>query len=408
MVSEKQSVIVIGAGQAGLECAVSLRKEGYEGAITMIGEESHPPYQRPPLSKAYLLGETDAARLELRGGDFYGANQITLVTGRTIKGIDREAKTVTDDQQTVYNYSDLVIATGARVRKLPIEGAELDGVFYLRTLDDVDAIEKYLPGVKNVAVIGAGFIGLEFAAVARKQEKNVTIIEAADRVMGRAVTEDISQYYEELHRRHGCTVMTGAGVSGLEGENGKLTGVSMVNGEKIAAELALVGIGVIANTEVAAEAGIECRNGIVVDANGRTNDEHIYAAGDCALYDHPFAGEPVRLESVQNAVDQAKAVAAAICGKPHTYDAVPWFWSDQYDIKLQMVGLSAGTDEHVVRGSVEDDKYSIFHFRDGVLRSVDSINSAGDHVVARRLLTMGKTITPEQAADVDLKLKSLL
>lgn len=409
MAGENQSgVVIIGAGQAALECAASLRKEGYEGEITMIGEESHPPYQRPPLSKAYLLGEMDAGRLELRGGDFYGNNNINLITDRQAVAIDRDAQTVRDNEGEIYHYADLVIATGARVRKLPVPGADLGGVFYLRTLKDVDAIEKYLVGVENVAVIGAGFIGLEFAAVARKQGKNVTIIEAADRVMGRAVTEDISRYYEGLHRRHDATVLTGTGVSELVGEGGKLTGVKLANGDVVAAELALVGIGVIANTEVAAEAGIECGNGIIVGENGHTNDAHIYAAGDCALYHHPFADEPVRLESVQNAIDQAKSVAASICGKPQAYDAVPWFWSDQYDIKLQIAGLSAGTDTHVVRGNMDEDKFSIFHFRNGVLRAVDSINSAGDHMVARRLLAAGKPITPEQAADTSLVLKTLL
>ncbi|MCO6185451.1 FAD-dependent oxidoreductase [Rhizobium sp. L1K21] len=404
----RSDVLIIGAGQAALECAASLRKNGYEGTITLIGEEVHPPYQRPPLSKAYLLGEMDAARLELRGRDFYTNGAITLLTGRQAVAIDRTAKTVKDDQGTVYHYGDLVLATGARVRKLPVPGADLAGVFYLRTLTDIDLIGPSLAQAQNVAVIGAGFIGLEFAAVARKQGKNVTIIEAADRVMGRAVTEDISRYFEGLHRKHGSTVLTGTGVSGLVGQNDKLQGVTLANGEVIATDLALVGIGVIANCELAVEAGLDCGNGIVVDEHGLTSDPHIYAAGDCVLYHHPFAGEPVRLESVQNAIDQAKSVAAAISGTPQPYHAVPWFWSDQFDIKLQIAGLSTGTDTHVVRGNVDEDKFSIFHFRNGDLRAVDSINSAGDHMVARRLLASGKPITPEQAGDPNLVLKTLL
>jgi 3-phenylpropionate/trans-cinnamate dioxygenase ferredoxin reductase subunit len=347
----------------------------------------------------------DAERLSFRNADFFENNNIVVKTGTRAVSLDRDAKVLTDDRGEAHAYDDLLLATGARVRKLPVPGADLSGVFYLRDMDDVNAIEKSLPDAENVVVIGAGFIGLEFAAVARKQGKTVTVVEAAPRVMGRAVTEEISSFYEDLHREHGATVLTGAGVSELEGEGGKLTGVKLASGETVKAELAVVGIGVIANTEMAAEAGIECANGIVVDENGRTNDAHVYAAGDVAVYNHPFAGEPIRLESVQNAIDQAQGVAQAICGEAKTYNSIPWFWSDQYDVKLQMVGLTAGTDTHIVRGSKADKHFSIFHFRDGQLRSVDSINAAGDHMVARKLLSLNIPLTPEQAGDESFSLK---
>jgi 3-phenylpropionate/trans-cinnamate dioxygenase ferredoxin reductase component len=401
-------VVIIGAGQAALECAASLRKGGYAGSIVMLGEEPHLPYQRPPLSKAYLLGDMDAPRLLFRNLDYFEANNIVLTTSAHVDEIDRESLTVTDEQGLVYHYTDLVIATGARVRPLPVQGSDLAGVYYLRTLDDVDRIEAAMAGVQNVAVIGAGFIGLEFAAVANKLGKTVTVIEAADRVMGRAVSEEISRYFEELHRSHGVTVMTGTGVAALEGVNGKLDGVLLANGDVVKTELALVGIGVIPNTELAQASGLECNNGIVVDELGRTSDPNIYAAGDCVVYAHPFAGVPVRLESVQNAIDQAKAVASAICGMPTAYHAIPWFWSDQYDIKLQMAGLTMGTDTHILRGSMADNKFSIFHFRDGVLRGVDSVNKAADHVMARKLLAAGISPTLEQAADDGFALKSLV
>lgn len=401
-------VVIIGAGQAALECAASLRKGGYAGSIVMLGEEPHLPYQRPPLSKAYLLGDMDAPRLSFRNLDYFEANNIVLTTSAHVDEIDREAQTVTDEQGLVYHYTDLVIATGARVRPLPVAGVDLAGVHYLRTLDDVDRIEAAMAGIQNVSVIGAGFIGLEFAAVASKLGKTVTVIEAADRVMGRAVSEEISRYFEALHRSHGVTVMTGTGVAALEGLDGRLDGVLLASGDVVKTDLALVGIGVIPNTELAEAAGLECSNGIVVDAFGRTSDPHIYAAGDCVVYAHPFAGVPVRLESVQNAIDQAKAVASAICGAPAPYHAIPWFWSDQYDIKLQMAGLTMGTDAHVLRGSMADNKFSIFHFRDGVLRGVDSINKAADHVMARKLLALGISPTLEQAGDDGFALKSLV
>lgn len=400
--------LIIGAGQAGYQCAESLRQEGYSAPITLIGDEPSLPYQRPPLSKAYLLGDLDAERLLFRTPAYYAEQGIATRLATRVTGIDRAARTVQTETGEALGYDRLVIATGARVRPLPVPGADLAGIFYLRDLADVDRIEKALALAANVAVIGAGFIGLEFAAVASKLGKHVTVIEAMDRVMARAVTPDISAYFESVHRDHGVTLMLSTGVTELVGSAGHLSAIRTNTSHDVPADMVIVGIGVLPNVELAAAAGLEIDNGIVVDAHGRTSDPAIFAAGDCAAYAHPFTGQRQRLESVQNAADQARAVASAIAGSNKPYTAVPWFWSDQYDLKLQMVGLVAGCDTHVLRGDRDAHKFSIFHFRDGALRAVDSINKPADHMLARKLLGAGRSPTPAQVADADFPLKSLL
>ncbi len=401
-------VIIVGAGQAAAQCADSLRQGGYGGAITVLGEEPFPPYQRPPLSKTYLLGEMQAERLAFRAPAYLAEQEVTIATDTRVSTIDRSAKIVTTADGRTFAYDDLVTATGARARALNVPGADLNGVFMLRTLADAERIRTALDTARRVAVIGAGFIGLEFAAVARKRGKAVTVIEAQDRVMARAVTPVLSSYFERVHAHHGVTLRLGTGVSALLGESGRLSALACDNGESIEADMAVIGIGIVPNVELAEAAGLICDNGIVVDVHGRTADPHIYAAGDCASTAHPFAGSLIRLESVQNAIDQARAVAASICGEDRPYDAIPWFWSDQYDLKLQMAGLTAGCDAHVVRGALAEDRFSIFHFRGGVLRAVDSINRPADHMLARKLLAAGISPTPEQAADESFALKSLL
>jgi 3-phenylpropionate/trans-cinnamate dioxygenase ferredoxin reductase subunit len=401
-------VVIVGAGQAGYQTADSLRREGYEGQITLIGEEPYAPYQRPPLSKAYLLGETDKERLQFRTEAFYAVNGIELKVGTTVSRLDPAERTLELSDGSTLPYEDLVIATGARVRPLPVDGADLDGVLYLKTLDDVDRIEAHLPQAENVVVIGAGFIGLEFAAVARKLGKAVTVLEAAPRVMGRVVTEELSDFFTEVHRAHGVDIVCDAFVSGLQGKDGTVSAAECKDGTRYPAELVVVGIGVIPNSELALDAGLACDNGVIVDENGRTSDPHIYAAGDCAAYAHPFAGRLLRLESVQNAADQGRIVAAAIAGNPKPYKTVPWFWSDQYELKLQMVGLQNGCDRTVLRGDKEARKFSLFHFRGEELRAVDSVNSAADHMAGRKLLAEGISPTLEQAVDSSFKLKTLL
>lgn len=405
---ETDRALIIGAGQAGSQCADSLRQNGYRGAITILGDEPHLPYQRPPLSKAYLLEHMDAERLHFRSGTYLAENAIAVETGTHVDAIDRTAKTVrTHDGRTI-GYDTLVIATGARVRPLDVPGADLKGVFYLRTLDDAERIKVALARASRVAIIGAGFIGLEFAAVARTLGKEVTVLEAENRVLARALAPVLSDFFEKTHTERGVTIRTATTVRAFIGAGGQLASVRCETNEDIPVDMAVIGIGIRPNVELAAAAGLACDNGIVVDAYGRTTDPHIYAAGDCTSTVHPSAGALIRLESVQNAIDQARAVAASICGLNKPYDAVPWFWSDQYDLKLQMAGLAAGCDVTALRGSMDENRFSVFHFRDGHLRAVDSVNRPADHMLARRLIAAGLSPTPQQAADPDFALKSLL
>lgn len=400
--------VIIGAGQAGYQVAVSLRQDNYEGTITLIGDEAYAPYQRPPLSKQYLLGKTLEEQLKFRTEEYYQEHGIELLLNTRVSSIDREAKTVGLSNGQVLDYDNLVLATGARVRQLPVPGAEAEGVCYLRTLDDVKHVQARMEGIEQVVVIGGGFIGLEFAAVGQMLGKQIVVIEAMDRLMARVVSPLVSEYYAELHRSHGVEVVTGTGVSSIGVQDDRVQSVVCADGREFDAGLVVVGIGVIANDDLAREAGIRCEHGIIVDAQGRTSGPDIYAAGDCVLYEHPFAGKPVRLESVQNATDQAKVVASAIMGNDPSYDTVPWFWSDQYDKKLQMVGLSTDCETQVVRGDMQSGKFSVFYFNHGALRAIDSINKPADHIMGRKLLAGQCSLTPEQAQDEEYPLKSAL
>ncbi|MBB4301251.1 3-phenylpropionate/trans-cinnamate dioxygenase ferredoxin reductase subunit [Rhodobium orientis] len=402
-------VVIIGAGQGGYQTAESLRQEGYEGTITLIGAEPHLPYQRPPLSKAYLLGDSDAERVKFRTEAYYEERRIDLRTSTTATSVDRDAKTVTLADGSALAYDHLVIATGARIRELPVEGADLAGVCYMKTLNDADHIGALMETTERVVVVGAGFIGLEFAAVARKLGKDVTVLEAMDRVLGRVAPPILSDYFSRLHEGNGVHIRCGEVVAGIIGDDhGRVCGVRCADGHEVTCELVVVGIGVIPNVELAEAAGIDCDNGIMVDAHGRTSDPSVYALGDVANYEHPFAGKRGRLESVQNAIDQAKAVASAIAGSGVPYTTVPWFWSDQYATKLQMVGFSEGCDAFEIRGEIAEGKFSIFHYRGLVLRGIDTVNRPADHMMGRKLLAAGISPTPEQAADAEFALKSLL
>jgi 3-phenylpropionate/trans-cinnamate dioxygenase ferredoxin reductase subunit len=398
-------VVIVGGGQAGFQVAASLRALGHAGPIRLIGAESDPPYQRPPLSKAYLLGKMERERLLFRQPAFYAAQGIELLLGDAAIAIDRAARTVATATGRVVPYDTLVLATGTRVRPLPVPGTELAGVAYLRTLAESEGLARRIAEARRVVVVGGGFIGLEVAAAARLLGKPVIVLEAADRLMGRVVAPVISAFYAELHRGRGVELVLEARIARLEGEGGKVTAVVMADGARHPADLVVVGIGVLPNVELAAAAGLACENGILVDELGRTGDPRIFAAGECTSHPSRFAGGRVRLESVQNAVDQAKAVAAAILGGREPYDEVPWFWSDQYEVKLQMVGLSQGHDARVVRGDPAGGRFSVFYFKDGRLVAIDSINRPGDHMVGRKLLGAGTTLTPAQAADEAFDLK---
>lgn len=393
----ERAMVVVGAGQGGLQLAEALRAEGWTGPIHLYGAEAHAPYHRPPLSKHLLSGETSRDHLIIRGPEFFAKKDIDLVTGTRVVAIDRAAREVVLADGRREAYAGLGLATGALARRLPLPGADLDGILVLRSLDDAEAIAARLPATRRLAVVGGGFIGLELAASARHAGADAVVIEAAPRLMARAVSEPISDFYADLHRRHGVEIHLGVGVTGFLGEGGRVTGVETSLGP-IAADLVVVGVGVVAEDDLAREAGLVCDRGVVVDDCSRTSDPAIVAVGDCTAR-RMADGTLCRLESVQNAVEQAKSAAAALMGKERAFTATPWFWSDQYDVKLQMVGLSTGHDRAVTRGSIADGAFSIFYWRDGALVAVDSINRAQDHMAARRILDRGVALSPEEVAD---------
>ncbi|HEX5392841.1 MAG TPA: FAD-dependent oxidoreductase [Rhodocyclaceae bacterium] len=400
-------IVIIGAGQGGLAAAEALRSEGYVGAITLLGDETELPYNRPPLSKAYLLGDASEAQLFIRGPEVLARKNIAMRTGCAVAAIDRAAHQVRLANGETLSYSKLIIATGARSRPLPLPGADMAGVHTLRNLHDARSIAAELAAVKRIVVIGGGFIGLEFAAVARKLGKEVTVIEAAERLMPRVLAPFLSDFFLQLHREHGAEVILGSQVAGLVGDKGKVTAVTTADGRSHAADLVLVGIGAIVNDALAAECGLECANGIVVDDCSRTSDADIFAVGDCTIR-RDGANGWLRLESVQNAVEQGKSAAAAIVGKVRPFVASPWFWSDQYEVKLQMVGRTAGYDQIILRGQTTDKNFSAYYFQAGRLLAIDTVNRPQEHMLGRRLLDSGKLPTPAQVEDTGFALDTLL
>jgi 3-phenylpropionate/trans-cinnamate dioxygenase ferredoxin reductase component len=397
---------IIGTGQAGFQAAASLRQEGFGGRIVVIGEEPVPPYQRPPLSKSYLAGDSGLDELWLRPESFYTTHEIEVLAGESVTAIDRRDRRLRLGSGGEVSWDHLVLATGARFRPLAVAGAELDGVLPLRTLADADMLRERLADVQQVVVIGAGFIGLEFASVAIAHGAAVHIVEITQQAMGRVVSAATSRFFTDAHISWGSRISFGTGVTRILGANGRATGIETTDGQRLPADLVLICIGVIPNTELASAAGLTVDNGIVVDEHLATDDPAVFAIGDCANFPTPFAVGRVRLESVQNAVDQGRAVAVHIAGKPAVYDKVPWFWSDQGNLKLQIAGITQGHDASVERGDPADGHFSVFCYRGGRLIGVESVNRAADHAIARRLLAGDPELAPEQAADESYDLRA--
>ena len=400
-------VIIAGAGHAGFQLAASLRQNGFSERIALVNDEGHLPYQRPPLSKAYLKGTGGPDTLMFRPEKFYHDQKVDLITDR-VTSIDRGARKLALASGASLDYGHLVLATGARNRLLDIPNANLDGVRYLRALDDSEALRHRIASSHHVVVIGAGFIGLEFAATARAKGLEVDVVELGARVMARAVTAEISEFSQSRHAAAGIRIHFGVQVTSIESDGGRVTGVSLSDGRHLPADLVVVGVGVLPNVELAAQAGLPVAAGIIVDDHLSTADPNISAIGDCALYASPRFGGSLRLESVQNATDHARCVAARLTGDAKPYDGLPWFWSDQGPDKLQMVGLTTGYDQVVVRGDRGAGAFSAFCYKSGRLLGIESVNRAGDHMFGRRLLAANRSITPEQAADASFDLKGAL
>jgi len=403
----KSGTVIIGTGQAGFQTAASLRTEGYLEKITLIGEEPHIPYQRPPLSKGFPLGAQDFESIELRPKQFYQEHQIDLVPGERVTAIDRATKQVHLESGGTFPYDMLVLAVGARNRTLSVKGAGLNGVLYLRSLDEAVTVKERLKNAQEIVVIGGGFIGLELAAVACSLGKSVTVLEALPRLMPRAVAPLISDFYRGLHTNKGVKVVCRASVSEMEGSGLKVRGVLLNDGTRYPADLVLIGVGVEPNIELARKTGLRIANGIAVNEYLQTEDETIFAIGDCAEHPCEFAGARIRLESVQNAADQAQCAATTIAGRRNVYRALPWFWTDQFDVKLQMAGLSNGHDCTVSRGNAESRKLSVFYFKESRLIAIDSINRPLDHMIGRKLIANRVRLTPAQAADESVDLKKM-
>ena len=401
----QERIVIVGAGQSGAQAVATLRFEGFAGDITLVGDEPYAPYQRPPLSKAYLMGTMERDRLFLKPDAFYREAKCELIFGVAATKIDRDAHKVILADGRALAYDKLLLATGSRVRHIECAGSELSGIHYLRGIADVDALRELVGEGKKLAIVGGGYIGLEVAAVAAKRGVEVTVFEALDRLMARAVSVPVSDFYAKVHRAAGVKVLLDTGVESFEGKD-KLEAIR-AGGKSYPADVALVGIGIIPNVELAREAGLGCDDGIVVNEHSAaTGDPTIFAAGDCTRH-IGREGTALRLECVQNAIDQAKHAALSMLGKPSVYQEVPWFWSDQYDLKLQIAGLAGPTDQLVLRGNPDARKFAVFHLRDGAIAAVEAVNAAPEYLVGKKLIAEGKKIAPERLADTSIPMKTI-
>ena len=401
-------IVVVGGGQAGGQAVDSLRREGFDGEILLVTAEGQPPYQRPPLSKDYLAGRQGLDRVLLRPESFYAESSIELLTATRVAAVDPAAHRVELETGRTLDYDRLLLATGSRVRRLDgMPGADLEGVLYLRTVEDSDRIRAAMEGAERMVVVGGGYIGLEVASVAIEAGLAVTVVETLPRLLSRVATSELAAYYAELHRGRGVDLRLGTAVAGFRG-NGSVRTVALRDGSEIAADLVVAGIGIEPVTGLARSAGIECDNGIAVDSGCRTSAPDVFAAGDCTSHPSPFFGRRVRLESVPNAMEQGRVAAAAMLGGDRTHDSEPWFWSDQHGVRLQMAGLAEGADRTVTRGAIGDESFIVFHLRDGMLVGADAVNSVREFIFCRRLVAARARPDPEALADPSVPVRSLL
>ena len=409
MMSEKK-IVIIGGGQASSQVATSLRQKNFTGEISILSSEGYLPYQRPPLSKKYLSGELDSERLYLKPEKFYKEQDINIMLGSYVEAVDRRNSSLIFSRpgakESKINYDNLVIATGTTPRRISLENSDLGGVHYLRSIADVEEIKKSLTGAKNMVIIGGGYIGLEVAAVAKTIGLNVTVVEMASRILERVTSPVISSFYHSFHESKGVKILTGTSVNGINGDT-KVSSVETSSGT-IDADIVIVGIGVFPCQSLAEECGIKTGNGIMVNEYCITSDSNILSAGDCTLHPSAFYKKDIRLESVHNAIEQGKTVASSIMEEFIPYNQIPWFWSDQYNLKFQIAGLNADYDNLIVRGSPEENSFSVFYFKNGLMVSSDCVNSAQEHMMSRRLIFNKSKINLEKLENKEINIKEVI
>ena len=407
--SEK-NIVIIGGGQAASQVATSLRQKNFAGDISILSSEEYLPYQRPPLSKKYLSGELDSERLYLKPEKFYEDQNINVMLNSYVEEIDRSNSKLTfsknNGEESTINYDNLVISTGTSPRLIPLDNPNLKGVHYLRSIKDVEGIKKSLIGAKSMVIIGGGYIGLEVAAVSKKLGLNVTVVEMANRILERVTSPIISSFYHSYHESNGVEIRTSTSVIGINGDL-KVSSVETSSGI-IEADIVVVGIGVLPCQDLAERAGIETNNGIVVNEFCISSDSNIFSAGDCTLHPSAFYKRDIRLESVHNAIEQGKTVASSIMGEFIPYNQIPWFWSDQYDLKFQIAGLNTDYDEHIVRGQPENNSFSVFYFKDGNMISSDCVNSAPEHMMSRRFIFNKTEVDLEKLQNKEIPIKEVI
>lgn len=407
-VNTDDTVLILGAGQAAGQCAASLRQNGFDGRLILAGEEDHPPYQRPPLSKAYLSGEIDADRLWVQSLETWAEQKVELRLGQAATAIERTSKSVAFADGESQSYDRLVIATGSRVRPLPVPGADKDGVLYLRNIADVDRLKAAVTPGKRIAIIGGGYIGLEAAAVAKKLGAQPVVIEAMDRLLARVATPELSEFVRQAHEKRGVDILLDSQVAEITGLFGAAKGVKLADGRKIECDTVLVGIGILPNQELAEHAGLDVENGIKINAWCQTSDLDVLAIGDCTRQHNVFYDRELRLESVPNALEQAKHAAAALTGRPAPKAELPWFWSDQFDLKIQTAGLIFDVDRTIIRGSLDAERFALFHYAGPRLVAADAVNDPASFMAAKMMISQGKSPDPDELDDQDRSIKEIM